>query len=69
MDMKLKTGITKSILSSILAKLIKNKVGIDVDLNVTNLEVRNDEQKDRLYFTLSAEGHVSQQDIKDLLLK
>lgn len=69
MDLKLKTSITKSILSNILKKLIRDKVGMDVDLAITNLEVRADEDMDSLYFTLSTEGHVKQKDIANLLLK
>lgn len=41
-EMNLKLSVTTSIISKILKKEIKKKTGIDSDIQLTNLQARND---------------------------
>lgn len=66
-ELKIKTGFMKKIISSIVSKTIKKKVGVDAAIKVEDLNITFDEKQ--AHIKISIEGGISKEDLNALINK
>lgn len=66
-EMKIQSAFLRNIVSRIIKRLIKDKLSLDVDLAIHDLNIRHEEDTGKFTFDINVGGSLRANELKDFL--
>lgn len=67
--LSIKSKMFRGLIKKIIARKVRESIGIDLDLNIESLEFEHSDESGKMRFNLSCSGEISDDDLSSLVAK